>query len=72
MRYDRLSRPASYLLGLAMMIVWSIAGCGGNASDSVKVTPEAQKKTDEFLQNYQKSMYDKHKSKPSEKNKKGQ
>jgi hypothetical protein len=73
MRNDHLRRPASLVLGVAMMSFWAIAGCdSGSGSESVKVAPEAQKKTEEYLQNYQKSMYDKHQAKGPAKNNKRQ
>ncbi len=67
MRFDRLSRPASLSLGLAVMFVWSITGCGGSDTTTAKVTPEAQQKTEVFLKDYQKSMFDQHKGKATTK-----
>jgi len=65
---DRLGRRPALLLGIAALIAWPIAGCGGN-SESVEVSPEAQKKTEAYLQNYQKQMHDQHKGKPTTKKK---
>ena len=68
MRDDRPSQSASLLLGLAMMITWSIAGCGGGSSTTtVQVAPEAQKKMNDYLKNYQKTMFEQHKAKAGQK-----
>jgi hypothetical protein len=63
---DRPSRR-SFLL-LAVALAWPISGCdSGSATESVQVSPEAQKKTEEFLGSYQKRMQDQHKGKMAKK-----
>jgi hypothetical protein len=67
MSEDRLRlRPALLILGLAALIAWPIAGCG-SSSERVEVSPEAQKKMENYLTNYQKQMHDQHKGKPATK-----
>jgi hypothetical protein len=67
MRSHSHSRPTAILLGLVAAIAWSTAGCGGGSPTTVELTPEAQKKTNDYLQNYQKQMFEQHKAKPSRK-----
>jgi hypothetical protein len=66
MSKERHRRRSVLLLGLATLIAVPIAGCGSSA-ESVEVSPEAQKKTEAYLQNYQKQMQDQHKGKPTTK-----
>jgi len=48
-------------IGLAALIALASAGCGGGGDGTtVQMTPEGHKKTQEYLQNYQKSMFEKH------------
>jgi hypothetical protein len=64
MHDDRPSRRSALRLGLAALIAWPIAGCGGGSgTQSVEVSPEAMQKTQAYLQNYQKQMYEQHKAK---------
>ncbi len=68
MRDDRPGRTAALVLAFALPIAWSVAGCGGGSTTTTaQVTPEAQKKTEEYLKNYQKSMFDQHKGKAGKK-----
>ena len=67
MRVDRFTKVSALLTGFVAGTAMSIAGCGGasDATQSVSVTPEVQKKTDDYLQNYQKQMEGQHKKKPA-------
>ena len=51
-------------------IAFGSFGCGSGDGTQVKLAPEVQKKTEDFLSNYQKSMYDQHKSKGKSSSKK--
>ena len=66
MRAARLSIPASYLLGLALLAPMPLAGCDGKGSDgdAAKVTPEFQKKTSDMLNQKSKDMMEKFKKSP--------
>jgi hypothetical protein len=66
MSEDPLRRRPALLLGLAALIAWPIAGCGGSA-ETVEVSPDMQKKTEDYLTNYQKQMQTQHKGKPTTK-----
>lgn len=55
----------------AATIAFGFFGCGGGGDGTqVQVAPEALKKTEDFLKNYQKSMYDQHKPKGKSSSKK--
>jgi len=62
MRTDRLPHRAPLLLALAVGVVWPIAGCGDDVK-TAQVSPEVQKKTTDMLNNMQKEMQTKYKSK---------
>ena len=48
---------------LMLALVWPICGCGSGGTETVKVSPEAQKKVEDYIGNYQKKMQDQHKPK---------
>ena len=56
----RIDRSASLLLSIAVGVAFTIAGCG-SGGDTVTVSPEAEKKTQEMLGGMQKKMQDMHK-----------
>jgi hypothetical protein len=62
MRIDRPARSTSFLLTIAVGVAFSIAGCGGGDGETVKVSDEAQKKTQDMLGGMQKKMQDMHKA----------
>jgi hypothetical protein len=64
---DRPRRWTSLPLGLAASIALSAAGCGGSETTTVQMTPESQKQTEDYLKNYQKSMFEKHSKKAAPK-----
>ena len=67
----RSGRFSSLAFCCAATIAFGFFGCGGGGDGTqVKVAPEALKKTEDFLQNYQKSMYDQHKPKGKSSSKK--
>ncbi len=61
MQTDRYARPASLMLALAVAIASPIAGCNSGSGTTVEVSPEAQKKTQDMLNNMHKQMETKHK-----------
>jgi len=63
MRNDRPFRPASLSLALAVGL-GPLTGCGSGGGTSVAVAPEAQKKTQDMLNNMHKQMEVQHKSMP--------
>jgi len=63
MRIDRPARAASLLLTLAVGVAWMIAGCGsGGDGKTAEVSPEAQQKTQDMLNNMHKQMEGQHKA----------
>jgi hypothetical protein len=65
---DRPSRRSFVMLAFAAVIAWPITGCdSGSGTERVEVSPESQKKTNDYLENYKKQMVDEHKGKPSTK-----
>jgi hypothetical protein len=61
MRIDRNARATSLLLTIPVGVALTIAGCGGGEGETVKVSDEAQKKTQDMLGGMQKKMQDLHK-----------
>jgi hypothetical protein len=59
----RIDRSASFLLTVAVGVAFTIAGCG-SAGDgqTVEVSSEAQKKTQDMLSNMHKNMQLRHKA----------
>jgi len=58
----RIDRSGSFLLALVVGVSWTFPGCGGSGGDTVQVAPDAQKKTQDMLENMQKKMKDQHKA----------
>jgi hypothetical protein len=58
----RIDRSASFPLALVVGVSWTFAGCGSGGGDTVQVSPDAQKKTQDMLGNMQKKMQDLHKA----------
>jgi hypothetical protein len=65
MRIDRLVRTAAFPLTIAVGVAFTNAGCdsAGGDGQSVTVSPDVQKKTDDMLRNMQKKMEDQHRPK---------
>ena len=62
MRRPTLFRTKRAMLVIAVGIAFTIAGCGpGGNGKTAEVSPEAQKKTEDMLNNMYKHMKEKHK-----------
>jgi hypothetical protein len=62
MRDERCSRIIALLLSLSLCLTFTIVGCdSGGDGKSAKVAPEAEKKTQDMLNNIQQKMKDLHK-----------
>jgi hypothetical protein len=62
MRIDRPARTASFLLTVAVGVAFTTTGCGLGGDETVRISPDAQKKTQDMLGNMQKKMFDLHKA----------
>jgi hypothetical protein len=61
-------RLHGFLLGVAVLILVPLGGCGDSGDGkTVNVTPDFQKKTEKFLTDYQQKMLDQHKGKTATK-----
>jgi hypothetical protein len=58
----RIDRSASFLLAFVVGVSLTFPGCGGSGGDTVQISPEAQKKTQDMLGGMQKKMQDLHKA----------
>jgi len=62
MRDERPSRFTAFLLPLTFCVSCAIVGCGSGADEkTVKISPEAEKKTQDMLNSMQEKMRDLHK-----------
>ena len=57
----KIDRSASVLLTLVVGVSWTVPGCGSGGGDTVQVSPEAQKKTQDMLGSMHEKMKDQHK-----------
>jgi hypothetical protein len=62
MRIDRPARGTSLLLAIAVGVALTIAGCGGGDGETVKISDEAQKKTQDMLGGMMEKMKAQHKA----------
>jgi hypothetical protein len=70
MRVQSISSLSVLFPGIATLFVVAVSGCDSSSeTKSVQVSPEFQKKTEDYLKNYQQQMYDQHKAKPGAKKK---
>jgi hypothetical protein len=60
----KVNRSACFLLTLVVGVSWTFTGCGGSGGATAEVSPDAQKKTQDMLENMQKKMKDLHKADP--------
>ncbi len=60
----RIDRSASVLLTLIVGVSWTFPGCGSGGGDTVQISEEAHKKTQDMLENMHKKMQDMHKADP--------
>ncbi len=58
----RIDRWVCGLLILVVGIAWTFPGCGSGGGDTVQISPDAQKKTQDMLGSMQKKMQDLHKA----------
>jgi hypothetical protein len=61
MRIDRPARVTTALFTFTVGVALTIAGCGSGEQQSVQISPDAQKKTQDMLSGMQKKMQELHK-----------
>ena len=57
----KIKRSASVLLTLVVGISWTVPGCGSGGGDTVQVSQEVQKKTEDMLGSMHDKMKELHK-----------